>query len=66
VAAHPRLCRRLVCRSRLLHHPDVAKDAPIRLTWEITPLGAVRKLVTHDELDGKQPPTAPSPAASQR
>jgi uncharacterized protein YndB with AHSA1/START domain len=46
--------RRLVYRSRLLYDPEVAKDAPIRLTWEITPLGEVCKLVlTHDEFDGE-------------
>ena len=39
------------CRVRRL---EVAKDPPIRLTWEITPLGQVCKLVlTHDEFDGE-------------
>jgi len=56
---------RLVYRARLLYDPEVAQDAPIRLAWQITPLGGVCKLVlTHDEFAGKQPPTAPSPAGS--
>jgi uncharacterized protein YndB with AHSA1/START domain len=46
--------RRLVYRARLLYDPEVAKDAPIRLTWEIAPLGEVCKLVlTHDEFEGQ-------------
>jgi len=46
--------RRLAYRARLMSDPEVAKDPPIRLTWEITPLGQVCKLVlTHDEFDGE-------------
>jgi len=45
---------RLVYRARLLYDPEVAQDAPIRLAWQITPLGGVCKLVlTHDEFPGE-------------
>jgi len=46
--------RRLVYRARLLYDPELAKDAPVRLTWEITPFSDISKVVmTHDEFTGE-------------
>lgn len=46
--------RRLVYRARLLYDPELAKDAPIRLDWQLTPLGEVCKVVlVHDEFEGE-------------
>lgn len=41
--------RRLVTSFSLLYEPDARREAPSRLSWEITPMGEVCKLtVTHD------------------
>jgi uncharacterized protein YndB with AHSA1/START domain len=47
--------RRLVHTWRALYDPELAEDAPTRVTWELEPQeGGVTKLtVIHDEFDGE-------------
>jgi uncharacterized protein YndB with AHSA1/START domain len=45
---------RLVYDGRLLYDPEVAKDAPILLTWEVQPMGDVCLVrLTHDRFEGE-------------
>jgi len=46
--------RRLVYDGRLLYDPEVAKDPPVMLTWEIQPMGEVCQVrLTHAGFEGE-------------
>jgi uncharacterized protein YndB with AHSA1/START domain len=46
--------RKLVTTFRAVHNPEAKNDRASRVTWEITKMGDVCKLVlTHDDFDGE-------------